>query len=159
MADGIKSPEGEKPQSSSGKQWDKFKEIVPERDDVVIPEGEDEKKSEGHKTLSQRMLESPNLTDAQTAIQVLLPDLIKRWLNVLQVSRIFPDTYNHFFRIFIKDLMRTDRGMTLAEAIAYVSTALSIAIDGEGRIDILGVIGRASQMEMEKDKSKSSVGL
>jgi hypothetical protein len=81
----------------------------------------------------------------------LFPDLIKKWLNVLLVSRVFPDSYNHYFRIFVKDLLREDREMTLAQAIAYVSTALSIAIDGEGRIEIVALAGVSHEQEMAKD--------
>ncbi len=141
--------------SMADEQWKSFSELIPERDDVKIPDddlddvmgGGEPNVESSSGTLSQRMKLSPKLTDAQTFDLRLFPSMKKEWLEILQVSRVFPDTYNHLFRIFVKDLMREDKKITLAQAIAYVHTALSIAIDGEGRIDELALSSGAMQKE------------
>jgi hypothetical protein len=155
--DDIDQPEKKEDKSEADKLYQQLSSVHPERESVV-PKGEIEF-DEGIKsqTLSQRMETSRNPSDMQVAIARLLPDLVKKWLNVLQISRVFPDVYNHYFIIFIKELMRGDKDMTLGEAIAYVSTSLSIAIDGEGRIDIITMFGRAATLESEK--AKTTMGL
>jgi len=138
------------------KDTDLFNElagIAPPKD---VDENEEDSASGGD-SMTERKEENPNLTDLQTFNKTLFPDLLKKWLNVLQVSRVFPDTYNHLLRLCVKDLMKQDKEITLVEAIAYVSTALSIAIDGEGRIDVLALSGCTNQAE--KDTNKLSGGM
>jgi hypothetical protein len=127
-------------------QWNAFSELAPEREDIVLPEESDDTvKSVGHKTLSQQMRDSPRLTDAQVFDNRMFPDMGKPWLNRVMSSEIFPDSFNHFFRIFVKGLMKEDRGRPLHEAIADSHTVCSIALGREGRFDQLAHDGTLSQ--------------
>ena len=141
----------------------KSEEIIYQNMSAVEPELEvkddilgDEKTE--YSSLKDRMNVSPKLTDMQTADKRLFPDLGYPHLNDVQVSRIFPDVYNPMSRILVKDLIRnSDENMRVAEAIATVNTAVSIAIDGEGRIDELGLAGVSHEENMEKEKNKGLV--
>lgn len=156
----VEEPQNE-PQLVKPKGDDAFGQlasIVPERL-IDLP---DEVKDEdiGHGTLKERMEAHPNLSDMQTADKRMFPDLGVRHLNTIQVSRVFPDIYNPFGRILVKDLLKNSNNgdMSVAEALADVNTSMSIAIDGEGRIDELGLIGKTTEMETE-DKKLKGMGL
>jgi hypothetical protein len=141
--------------SSSDLQWEQFSELVPERDDVKLPEDDIEGLDGefGRGGITHNMKMTPKLSDAQTFDKRLFPSSGFDWLDRLQVSEIFPDTYNHMFRIFTKDLMRSEKGMSLGEAIATVHTSCSIALTREGRIDVLALSG-SLQANAEADKTK-----
>ncbi len=142
--------------------FEKMKQVVPPRE-IELPSEDGEGDGGGHGTLEERMETSPKLSDMQTADRRLNPDLGYRHLNIMQMSRVFPDVYNPLFRIMVKDLIRRSRAeknedgiakrMTVAEAIAYVNTALSMAIDGEARIDEINIMGRAIAEDVEKTKN------
>ncbi len=127
-------------------------EIQPLRDD----NGDDdnlEKESDEHGTLEERIEGSRKLTDFQTLTSVLNPNFEYSHLNVLTKGRIFPDIYNPMFRVQLKHLIKTT-GKSVAECIALVNTALSIAIDGEGRIDnIVSYTKGAQNIVNEQNKS------
>lgn len=141
--------------SESDKLFNQMSGIVPPRDvntyDESVSDG-----NGGNETLGEVIAHSPKLSDMQTADQRLFPDLAGKlpiqWINKLMVSRVFPDIYNPLFRICVKELVRNTE-MSVAEAIAYVNTAISIAIDGEGRIDEIRITGRAAEAESEKSKA------
>jgi hypothetical protein len=139
----------------SNQVWNQLKSIVPERDIAVSEDAKDG--GDEHGELESRMESSRKLTDLQVADKRLNPDLGDRYLNVLQMSRVFPDVYNAMFRILVKDLLKKHPEYTVAEAISLVSTALSIAIDGEGRIDEIHIMGKA--VEAETEKAKKDAGL
>jgi hypothetical protein len=80
---------------------------------------------------------------------MLNPDLGIPYLNSIQMSRIMPDDYSPLERLMIKDLMRS-QDMPLTEAVAKVKTALTIAWDGEGRIDLIRIVNRISELEERK---------
>lgn len=147
-------PENIQPQDNeSGELYNRLAEITPERD--ISNTDEPEHKGTGdveRQSLSERIESSHNLTDMQTADKRLFPDLRQQHLNDMQVARVFPDIYNPMYHILVKDLLKKT-GSSVAEALANVNTAMSIGIDGEGRLDELGLIGRASQVEMEKSKN------
>lgn len=151
--------EGENQKSESDKLFEDMSGIEPPRDvDEVEKTGGN---GDGdHEDLEARIEGSPKLSDMQTAVKQLNPDLGYKHLNVIQVSRTFPDVYNPLLRILVKSLIRTalckNIKLSVAEAIAYVNTALSISIDGEGRIDIIHCLGRAVA-EVEKDKNSMGV--
>jgi hypothetical protein len=74
------------------------------------------------------------------------------------MSRTFPDVYNYLFEILVKDMVKKSLAsgspISVPEAMAYVNTALSISIDGEGRIDEITIAkGHIAQAEEEKNKS------
>jgi hypothetical protein len=134
--------------TNSDAQWESFSSLEAERE-ILIPDSDDELgfDNDSHASITQRMRESPKLTDAQTFDKRLFPKQKTEWLELLQVSRIFPDNFNDLFIILVKDLMSEDKNITLGEAIAQVHTALSIALDGEGRIDELQLAGSAAPKE------------
>jgi hypothetical protein len=146
--------ESKKQKSSADIQWEQISEILPERVDVKMPEDSNDLESDlGHGTLGQNMRGSPKLSDVQTIDKRLFPDLQKSWLNNLLVSRVFPDLYNDLFEIIVKGLLMENTDMTLEEAVCTAEVALSIPIDGEGRIDAIAVLG-SPQATTESDKNK-----
>lgn len=144
-------PNGESLEVQPDALWNKLRSVAPLRN-IELPEDEVAGDIEGQ-SMTERSAYAPKLSDLQSALQVLLPKL-RSYLNVLQVSRVFPDIYNPLRDLLVKDLLMEDDALSVGEAIAYVNTALSIAIDGEGRIDVIALYGRASETEMEKEKAK-----
>lgn len=135
-------------ESEEQSTYNELSEISPER------EIDDEEDVQTHQTLSERIAETRNPSDIEIALKELFADLGIDYLNVIQKARIFPDTFNHLFNILVKEVMRNDRTMTLGKATALVETALTIAIDGEGRIELLGVVG-ALKKANEEEKLKT----
>jgi len=147
-------PESEQQKSTSDIQWEQISEILPERDDVKLPDDSGDIGSElVHGTLGQNMRGAPKLSDVQTIDKRLFPDLGRPWLNNMLVSRVFPDLYNDLFDIIVKGLLMENTDMTLEEAVCTAEVALSIPIDGEGRIDAIAVLG-SPQATAESDKNK-----
>lgn len=152
----------EKP-SESDRLFQDMSEIIPRRNIELPKEVVSGNKGDGggdgeHDTLEERIEYSPKLTDMQVADRRLNPDLGYPHLNVIQMSRVFPDVYNSLFRIQVKHLIRhslihSDKKLSVAEAIAKVNTALSIGIDGEGRIDEIKILGKAVEQSENKDKN------
>lgn len=147
----LEKPEEKEPTGSESVDlFSRMSEIAPLRDvgleDEDLDEGEDE-----HGTLEERIEGSRKLTDVQVADRRLNPELGFRHLNVMQMSRVFPDIYNPMFRLIVKDLIKNSN-LSVAEAIAYVNTSLSIAIDGEGRIDEITLLRHGAIAEEEKSK-------
>lgn len=156
MADeNIANPEeGKEPSNlEAGDLFRNMSEIAPLRNEELEDEDfEKDGDEDEHGTLEERIEGSRKLTDFQVADKRLNPELGFRHLNVLQMSRTFPDIYNPMFRILVKDLIKNSQ-MSVAEALAYVNTALSISIDGEGRIDVIQIArGHIVQTEEEKNK-------
>jgi hypothetical protein len=69
------------------------------------------------------------------------------------VARVSPETYLPLRNIVVKHMLKTFPDLQMAEAVVIAETAISIAIDGEGRIDELALFGRSSEVE-EEDKKK-----
>jgi len=135
--------------------WKNFSEVVPEREDVIYPKDNDEETpiGEERQTLTSRMKTNPNQSEIQTIIEQAFPDLGYAYLNNLQMSRQFPDSYIPMESILVKQLLKDNPKLSVGEAKAIVATAMSIAIDGEGRIDLLGFAGvQAKQAEIEEQK-------
>jgi len=154
--DELDSQESSKPDDSL---FIKLSQVKPPRTDVKLPEDEEkvEDKADGHGSLKKRMKESPTLSDMQTADKRLFPQIyidgkFVEWLSNISISRVFPDTYNPYRNMIAKYLMQTYDEMSLVEAFSIADNVLSIALDGEGRIDELALIGRASAIEEEKNK-------
>ena len=132
-------------------------EGTPKPEDVLfqslgqaVPELEvelsEEEKVAPHGTLAERTRESPNLSDMQSVVLALKPEL-PDYLNELQVARIYPEEFDYFRSIIVKDLLKNHADWSLTKAIVIATTALSIAIDGEGRIDILRLAGAIKDAE------------
>lgn len=141
-------------------QWEQISELTSERNDVTLPEEKsgEIKDSSGHSTLRQRMDEAPKLSDVQAIDRRLFPDLGKPWLNNMLVARVFPDLYNDLFDIIVKGLLIDNPEMTLEEAVCTAEVALSIPIDGEGRIDAIQILGSPQAYE-ESNKNKGGLGI
>ena len=110
---------------------------------------EDIEQGEEQGTLTDQINFSPRKSDTQVIADMLNPDLGIPYLNSIQMSRIMPDDYSPLERLMIKDLMRS-QDMPLTEAVAKVKTALTIAWDGEGRIDLIRIVNRISELEERK---------
>ena len=131
--------------------------IVPPRD-IDLPEREDE--FGGYPvggSLRKRMNESPKMTDMQSALKTLFPGVviaeqIIEWITNIQVSRVFPDTYVPYRNMIAKHLIQTNDEMSLVEAFSIADRVLSIAIDGEGRIDVLALIGKTGEAQADDKK-------
>ena len=153
MADKDPSEKDKESEPKPDDLYNSMSSIVPRRE-VDLPE--ENGKSDGENglggTFTDRQDYAPKLSDMQVADKRLNPDLGHKHLNVLEMSRTFPDIYNPFFRMLVKDLIRNNPDMRVSEAMAYVNTALSISIDGEGRIDMIHIMGRAVEAESEKNK-------
>jgi hypothetical protein len=110
----------------------------------------------GHSDVDDAIATSRKKSDIEIVIAKLFPDFPVKWLNALLVSRVFPDAFNHMQWLCVKELVATTK-MTVVEAVAYVYSVLSIAIDGEGRIDGIHIIGQGGQGE--EAKSKAGLGM
>lgn len=111
---------------------------------------------DNHGDLDDIMANSRKKSDIEIVIAKLFPEFPAKWLNALLVSRVFPDAFNHMQWLCVKELVATTK-MTVVEAVAYVYAVLSIAIDGEGRIDGIHIIGQGGQSE--ETKAKSNAGM
>lgn len=132
--------------------FDEMSEVLSPREDA-IPQSDDELVAGG--SLRQQMQFSPKKSDAQIADERLFPliqykDVIIDWLTQLQVARIFPDVYVPYRNMIAKDLMFEYDDITLTKAYVIAETVLSIAIDGEGRIDALAIFGRLGEKKEEE---------
>lgn len=106
----------------------------------------------GHSDVDDMIATSRKKSDIEIVIAKLFPDFPVKWLNALLVSRVFPDAFNHMQWLCVKELVATTK-MTVVEAVAYVYSVLSIAIDGEGRIDGIHIIGQGAQADESKMKA------
>lgn len=152
VEENVKKTEEEKePNAEVNDLFSKMSEITPLRD-TELEDGDLEEDESEHGALEERIEGSRKLTDFQVADKRLNPDLGFRHLNILEMSRTFPDVYNPMFRILVKDLIKNSN-LSVAEALSYVNTALSISIDGEGRIDVIQIAkGQVTQAETEQNK-------
>lgn len=136
--------------------YNQLAEVAPERTINVAEDNGDG----NHKSMKERLEESPNLSDMQTADRRMFPDMGRKHLNRLLVARVFPDVYNPLYRIIVKDAIKSDMSkpleeqQTVGEILTDCNTAMSIPIDGEGRIDELGLAGVAHDEKMELEKTK-----
>jgi hypothetical protein len=112
--------------------------------------------SDEHGTLEDRMNSARKKSDIQIVIEKLFPEFPQDWLNKVLVSRVFPDAYNHLLMMGVKELVSTTE-MSVVQATMYMNSVLSMAIDGESRIDAIHIVGRGA--EIEETKAKNSMGI
>ncbi len=138
--------------------FSKMSEIAPLRDEELEDEdfGKDGDGSDEHGTLEERIETGRKLTDFQTLDRRLNPDLGHDFLNLVSMGRVFPDNYNPMGRIFTKYLIK--QGIAIPIAIARVNTALSIAIDGEGRLDDIFAYTKGSREATTEQNKGSGLG-
>lgn len=140
---------------SSDSLYGRLAEVRPTRTDIEPMQGivfEDD----GGGSLSQRMRGSPKMSDTQVVDKRLFPPLkdAVEWLNHLMVGRVFPEQLIPLKRIIGKHLLKEYNDMSVAEATVLADVAVSIAIDGEGRMDIIHLFSKLSETTEEKDKAK-----
>lgn len=144
------------PPNQDNDLYNELSEITPER---TINVGEEPTET-GHRSMKEQLEQSPNLSDMQTADRRMFPDMKRGHWNRALVSRTFPDVYNPLTRINVKGAIRDDMDkpsaerQSLAEIITDVNTCLSISIDGEGRIDELGLAGVAHDEKLASEANK-----
>jgi len=139
-------------EDNSDSLYNQLAQIKPPRSDVSTSVVEDDFGG----SLSRRMQSSPKQTDMQVADKRLFPVLKETvdWLGYLMVARVSPETYLPLRNIVVKHMLKTFSDLQMAEAVVIAETAISIAIDGEGRIDELALFGRSSEVEEEDKKNK-----
>lgn len=132
-------------------QFEALAEALPERVSDDDDSDDNEVDAPAHKSFKQAEA-APNLSDAQAAMKTLMPDTGYKHLNLLQVSRVFPDSYIPLQSILVKDLLSGDEDLTVAEAITLAHTSESIAVDGDGRIDVITILGAAKAADRDAEK-------
>jgi len=148
--------EENKEQSQQGDSlYGQLSEVRPARSDVAVKEGA-ELLDDGGGSLAQRMKSSPKMSDTQVVDKRLFPVLKETvdWLNNLMVARVFPETLNPLRNIIVKHLLQEYSDMVFAEAIAITEVALTVAIDGEGRMDIIHLFSKMKEDTEEEKKGK-----
>ena len=110
----------------------------------------------GHGDIDWEMSHSRKKSDIQSAYDILFPDVPLPWLKTLMVSRVFPDAFNHMLSLGVKEVLRTTK-WTMGEAVAYVEAVLTIAIDGEGRLDGIHIIVHGGDVETTKEQNKIGI--
>ena len=141
--------------ADENKLFNELAEVKPPRKEVGIPPDEEAIGNDnGGGSLSQRMRGSPKKTDTQVVIEYLLPELKTPWLSNLMMARVFPETFNPLRNIIAKHLLQEYNEMSVAEALAQAEVALTIPLDGEGRLDIIHTFSKLSGTDTEENKNK-----
>ena len=137
--------------SGMNKVFSQLPQVEPMRE--VDVRDDDIDGGDGRGDIEDRLKSGGKLTDLQVIDRRLNPDLGYPFLNRICMSRVFPESYDKLFRILVKYLVRT-YDVPVPEAVALSNTALSIAIDGEGRIDeiIIGTKGASGEKSEEEKK-------
>lgn len=105
-------------------------------------------------SMSQRMKMSTKMSDTQVVDKRLFPELKEDWLSNLMVARIFLDTFNPLRNIIAKHLLQEYPDMSVAEAIAQAEVALTVPLDGEGRLDIIHLFSKLSENNEKEKRDK-----
>lgn len=132
-------------------------EIQPARSDVATKEGDiGGLVDDGFGSLSRQMRNSPKMSDTQVVDKRLFPVLKEsvEWLNNLMIARVFPETLNPLRNIIVKHMLQEYEDMSFAEAVALAEVALTVAIDGEGRMDIIHLFSKMSESSEDEKKNK-----
>jgi len=141
-------------QSQAGDSlYGRLSEVRPARSDVAV---KDESLDDGGGSLAQRMKSSPKMSDTQVVDKRLFPILKETvdWLNNLMIARVFPETLNPLRNIIVKHLLQEYSEMVFAEAVAITEVALTVAIDGEGRMDIIHLFSKMKEDIEDEKKAK-----
>jgi len=151
----VEENEGKPKENAGNSLFNQLSEVRPARTDVAV---EDEVGDVGDVSgsLSQRMKLSPKMTDTQIVDKRLFPILKETldWLNNLMVARVYPETLNPLRNIIIKHLLKEYFSMSFAEAVALAEVALTVALDGEGRLDMIHMFSKLSEASEEEGKGK-----
>ena len=135
-----------------------YKEMAVKEDELEIVL-DDEK--EGVKSLSQKIEETPNLSDMQTASLKLFPDDLGDLVaNKVMIGRIAPDAFLPLLHMMTKaDIAKADpsKPINVEQCLLSNYILLSVGLDGKGRIDELELAG-AARDEEESDKLSKLLG-
>lgn len=144
----------EQPQAGDN-LYGQLSEVRPARSEVAVKDSSLDL-DDGGGSLAQRMRSSPKMSDTQVVDKRLFPVLKEAvdWLNNLMVARVFPETLNPLRNIIVKHLLQEYPDMVFAEAVAITEVALTVAIDGEGRMDIIHLFSKMKEDTEDKEKAK-----
>lgn len=137
------------------KENDKFDSVYNQLSEVTPPRGgiaenDDDLEDNYMGTMTQRMKASPKMSDTQVVDKRLFPILKEPWLSNLMVARVFPDTFNPLRNIIAKHLLQEYPEMSLAEAMVEAEIALTVPLDGMGRLDIIHMFSKLSEQAQEE---------
>src|SRR3972149_6341668 len=109
---------------------------------------------DGSGSLTQRMKLSPKRSDIQVVDERLFPVLKEtlKWLDNLMIGRVFPEQQIPLKRIIGKHLLKEYPDMSVAEATVIADVAVSVPIDGEGRMDIIHLFTKMTEKSEDEDK-------
>ncbi len=156
--DGLETLKKESKPSQSDIAFGKLSSIEPELEVSLLDEGEEG--GIGHKTLAEKMEESPNLSDIQSLDKGLFPDTGFKHLNMIEVSMVTPERFLAYESLLVKDLISNHDELSVTEAIVYADTVLNIGFDREGRIDKLSLGGAVREDELlKKEEKKLGLGM
>jgi hypothetical protein len=109
-------------------------------------------------SMSEGMNLAADLSDIQKAMQALFP--VDRKPSNIQVSRIQPDMFLTLLNMFtLEEIMSKEPNekINVIDTLKYNFIDLSIAVDGEGRIDYAELAG-AARAEKNRREMASRIG-
>ena len=123
------------------------------------PERKVEKEGEP-KTLEEKEKESPDLSDLQTALRRLFPELGDDIDNALMFARIAPDMFIALIRILVNSAikrMNPRKPLDVAKKATLFYVLASIGLDGKGRIDTIETTGSVKEAEELAELTKGLI--
>jgi len=149
---------------SEGEQTDTLYEELateaPEREVGVLDEesgGETKRKS-----LAEKLEETSELTDMQSAVASLFPgELGNDVANKTMIGRIAPDVFISALKLMtIQDLTESDpdKPINVVRTMMKNYVLLSIGLDGKGRIDLIELAGANKETEELEKLGKGLFG-
>ena len=133
----------------------------PEREVETLGDNDFEEEDEP-KSLADKLDESSDLTDMQSAIARLFPaDLGNAVINKVMVARIAPDVFIPLLKMLVnEEIVKSDptKPISVATIVAKIYTLLSIGLDGKGRIDHIELAGASKETEELEGLGKSLFG-
>lgn len=114
------------------------------------------------KPLIDKMEEALELSDMQSAIAKLFPgDLGNRVINALMIARVAPDVFIPLLKMLVNEQIiksNPNKAISVAFTVAELYTALSIGLDGKGRIDQIELAGASKETEELEQLGKGLFG-
>lgn len=133
---------------------------APEREIELLDEEEGDKT--GRKSLAEKLEETTDLTDLQSAIKNLFPaGLGDEVVNKVMVARIAPDVFIPLLKMLVnEEIAKSDpkKSISVAATVAKMYTLLSIGLDGKGRIDHIELAGASKETEELEKLGKGLFG-
>jgi len=148
-------------EEQSRKAFEDLAVQAPEREVETLDDSDFEEEDEP-KSLADKLDESPDLTDMQSAIARLFPaDLGNAIINKVMVARIAPDVFIPLLKMLVnEEIVKSDptKPISVATIVAKIYTLLSIGLDGKGRIDHIELAGASKETEELEGLGKSLFG-